>query len=315
MDSSVKIVFLDAATVGEVDNISLIEDLGIFSSYEHTTPDERAARIAGCQIVITNKVVIDREIMDHCPDLKLLCIAATGMNNIDLEYAAIKGIPVKNVAGYSTASVAQATFSMLFHLLHGNSYYDNYVKSGAYSRSPFFTHHRKSFWEIRNKQFAIIGMGSIGKRVAEIAGAFGSSVVYFSTSGKNLNTGFTSLPLNELLCTSDVISIHCPLNDSTRNLIDEPQLRLMKPTAYLLNMARGGIVNESALAMAIDERWIAGAALDVLTSEPVTVTNPLMQIRNRDNLFITPHNAWASIESRRTLIEKIAANIREFLEK
>jgi lactate dehydrogenase-like 2-hydroxyacid dehydrogenase len=310
-----KIVFLDAATVGNVDNLSLIKMLGEYISYDYTLPADRIKRIADNSIVITNKVVIDREVMDRCPDLRLVCIAATGMNNVDLEYAALKGIQVKNVAGYSTESVTQSTFSMLFHLLHGNSYYDTYVKSGEYAKSPIFTHHGQTFRELRNKQYGIIGMGAIGKRVAEIACVFGAKVVYYSTSGKNMDTGFIHLPLVELFRSSDVISIHCALNDKTQNLLDEPQLRLMKPSVYLLNMSRGGIVNEPALAKAIDEDRIAGAALDVLTSEPVNADNPLLHIRNKHKLFITPHIAWASQEARRRLIEKIAGNIHEFLQR
>jgi lactate dehydrogenase-like 2-hydroxyacid dehydrogenase len=313
MRTPLKIVFLDAATVGEIDTISLIGKLGEFTSYDYTQPAERKTRISGSHVVITNKVIIDREIMDSCPELKLICIAATGMNNVDLDYAAEKGIEVKNVSGYSTESVAQSTFSMLFHLLHHNVYFDTYVKSGNYAESPIFTHHGRSFHELFDKQFGIIGMGAIGKRVAEIAKAFGARVVYYSTSGRNLDAGLPHLPLNELLSTSDVISIHCPLNDLTRNLIDESQLSLMKHSAFLLNMGRGGIVNEPALAKAVDENWIAGAALDVLTSEPIRADNPLLHIRNQNKLFITPHVAWASREARNRLIEKIKENIREFL--
>jgi lactate dehydrogenase-like 2-hydroxyacid dehydrogenase len=310
-----KIVFLDTATVGDIDNLHLISDLGEYTGYEYTLPADRTDRIAGHQIVITNKVVMDREVMDTCPEIKLICIAATGMNNVDLEYAAVRKIQVKNVAGYSTESVAQSTFAMLLHLLHGNIYYDDYVKSGRYALSPVFTHHGKSFWELKNKQFGIIGMGAIGKRVAEIAGIFGARVVYFSTSGKNLQTGFPHLPLEELLKTSDIVSIHCPLNDNTRNLIHAEQLKMMKPTAYLLNMGRGGIVNEPALAKALDTDLIAGAALDVLTNEPIHSDNPLLPIKNQHKLFITPHIAWASVEARRTLIERIAGNIRAFKEQ
>lgn len=313
MKKPVKIVFLDTATIGDVDNLSYIQGLGDYTGYEYTAPSERITRIKDHTVVITNKVVIDREVMDRCPEMKLICVAATGANNIDIEYANTKGIQVKNVTGYSTESVAQSVFSMLFYLLHGSRYYDTYVKSGEYSKSSIFTHHGKTFWELKNKQFGIIGLGAIGKRVARIAEVFGSRVVYYSTSGKNIDTGYTHSLLPVLLSTSDVVSIHCPLNDLTRNLLDEPQLMLMKPTAYLLNMGRGGIVNESALAKALDENQLAGAALDVLSREPAREDNPLMKIKNRDKLFITPHIAWASQEARRALIEKIAGNIREFL--
>jgi lactate dehydrogenase-like 2-hydroxyacid dehydrogenase len=309
----VKIVFLDAATLGNVDNLSYLAGMGYYTEYDFTSSVERLKHIADNTVIITNKVLIDKYIMDKCPDIKLICIAATGMNNVDLEYAKQKGIEVKNVSGYSTESVAQSTFSMLFHLLHGNAYYDEYVKSGQYSKSQIFTNHGKPFWELKNKQFGIIGLGTIGKRVARIADVFGCRVVYFSTSGKNLNTSYQHVSLQHLLSTSDVVSIHCPLNDETRNLIDMDMLKLMKKTAYLINMGRGGIINEHALANALEDELIAGAALDVLTQEPLSSDNTLLKITNQNRLFITPHIAWASMEARRTLIEGISGNIREFM--
>lgn len=307
-----KIVFLDVSTLGEVENLFDLKELGEFLAYEITLPEERIERLQGIDIAITNKVVIDKDVMDTCPDLKLICIAATGMNNVDLDYAKEKGIEVKNVAGYSTESVAQSVFAMLLYLLHKSNYYDQYFKSGKYVTSPIFTHLGRSFWELRNKRFGIIGLGTIGKRVAEIASAFGVEIVYFSTSGKNMDTRYKSLDLETLLYTSDVISIHCPLNEDTNNLIDTPELKRMKSSAFLLNMARGGIVNEKALADAIDNEWIAGAGADVLAHEPVLADNPLLKIKNKEKLFITPHIAWTSNESRKILVEKIVNNIREF---
>jgi glycerate dehydrogenase len=230
---------LDTITVGKVDNLAVIQSLGKYTGYEMTTPAQRIERIKGHNVVITNKVIIDREVMDNCPELELVCIVATGMNNVDLEYAAKKGITVKNVAGYSTESVTQCTFSMLLFLLNSSAYYDDYVRSGKYVASPVFTHLGREFWELKNKFFGIIGMGTIGKRVAQVAEAFGAKVVYYSTSGKNLNVkGYQHLELSELLRTADVVSIHCPLNKQTRNLLNESHLRMMKPTAYLLNMGR-----------------------------------------------------------------------------
>jgi len=311
MKKPVKIVFLDTGTVGNVDNLAMIQSLGEYTGYEMTAPAQRIERVKGHHVVITNKVIIDRDVMDNCPELELVCIVATGMNNVDLEYAAKKGITVKNVAGYSTESVTQCTFSMLFFLLNSSAYYDNYVKSGEYAASPLFTHLGREFRELNNKTFGIIGMGTIGRRVAQVAVAFGARVVYYSTSGKNLNVkGCRHLELSELLRTSDVVSIHCPLNEQTKNLLNESNLGMMKPTAYLLNMGRGGIVNEPDLARAIDENLIAGAALDVLTSEPISADSPLLTVRNRHKLFITPHIAWASREARILLIERTAANIR-----
>ncbi|PKN19080.1 MAG: hydroxyacid dehydrogenase [Deltaproteobacteria bacterium HGW-Deltaproteobacteria-6] len=316
MNRPVKIVFLDTVTVGNVDNLAEISTLGDYTGYELTKPDSRIERISGHNAVITNKVVIDRDIMDACPELELICVAATGMNNIDLDYAVKKGITVKNVAGYSTESVTQCTFAMLFYLLHASRYYDDYVKSGGYAASPVFTHLDRAFRELKDKRFGIIGMGTIGKRVAQVAEAFGARVAYFSTSGKNLEAaGYPHLPLDELLGSADVVSIHCPLNDRTMNLLDESRLKLMKPTAYLINMGRGGIVNEAALARIIDENRIAGAALDVLASEPIAADSPLLKVRRKESLYITPHIAWASTEARRLLITRTAENIKNYFSR
>ncbi|MCK7507128.1 MAG: D-2-hydroxyacid dehydrogenase [Desulfobacterales bacterium] len=316
MNKPIKIVFLDAITVGKVDNLDAISSLGDYTGYELTIPAQRTERIQGHNVVITNKVVIDRDVMDACPELELVCIVATGMNNVDLDYAAKKGIAVKNVAGYSTESVTQCTFAMLFYLLNSSAYYDDYVKSGQYAESPVFTHLGREFRELKDKLFGIIGMGTIGKRVAQVAQAFGARVAYTSTSGNNLETsGYPHLPLEELLRTADVVSIHCPLNDQTRNLLNEARLRMMKPTAYLLNLGRGGIVDEQALAQAINENRIAGAGLDVLSTEPIAANSPLLKVRNKEKLYMTPHIAWASIEARRLLITRTAENIKSYFGK
>jgi lactate dehydrogenase-like 2-hydroxyacid dehydrogenase len=315
MNKRVKIVFLDAITVGDVDNLAAISSLGDFTAFETTAPSQRIERILGHNVVVTNKVLIDREVMNSCPQLELVCIVATGLNNVDLEYAAQKGITIKNVAGYSTESVTQSTFSMLFYLLSSSAYYDAYVKSGQYATSPVFTHLGRPFWELKGKLFGIIGMGTIGKRVAQVAEAFGARIAYYSTSGKNLAVpGYSQLSLDPLLRSADVVSIHCPLNDQTRNLLNESRINAMKPCAYLLNMGRGGIVDERALARAIDEDRIAGAALDVLSTEPISKDNPLLRVRNTHKLFITPHIAWASRESRRELVDRTAENIRSYLD-
>ncbi len=310
MNKPVQMVFLDAATIGRVDNLDRITSLGEYTSWDLTAQGERIGRIRGHNVVITNKVVIDREVMDACPELTLICIVATGTNNVDLAYAAEKGISVKNVAGYSTESVAQCTFAMLFYLLHASRYYDDYVKAGRYAASPMFTHLGREFRELAGKRFGIIGMGAIGKRVAQVASAFGAEVVYTSTTGKNLNAGYRHLPVDELLASADVVSVHCPLNEQTRNLLGEVRLRLMKPTAYLLNMGRGGIVDEEALARLLDDNRIAGAALDVLAVEPIAKDSPLLRIRDKEKLYITPHIAWAGKEARRRLVDRTAENIR-----
>ena len=309
------IVFLDAETLGDVNGFYPLTKLGNLTVYQTTQHDQRIERIHGRDIVITNKVIIDREVMDACPSLQLICIAATGLNNVDLEYAARKDITVKNVAGYSTESVVQHTFSILFYLMGNLRYYDDYVKNGLYADSQLFTHHGRPFRELAGKKYGIIGMGVIGKRVAEVAKSFGAGVCYYSTSQKNFDTGFTHVSLHELLTECDVISIHCPLNEATRDLIGYEQFRKMKKEVLLINAGRGGIVNESDLACALNEDLIAGAALDVLVKEPPEAANPLFHINQPEKLLITPHIAWASIESRERLMDGIADNISGFLRK
>lgn len=309
MKSEINITILDASTLGKVKAIEKIAALGKFTSYELTDPEQRIERLQGQQVAIVNKAIIDKQVMDACPELKLICISATGMNNVDLDYAKEKGIVVKNVAGYSTDSVAQLTFSMLLYLLAKLPYFDNFVKSGDYAKSPIFTNHGRSFWELKGKQFAIVGLGTIGKRVAEIAKAFGAKVVYHSTSGKNLNAPYPHLEFEELLLTSDVISIHCPLNEKTDNLFGYEQFKKMKSSAILLNAGRGKIVNETELAKALNENLIAAAGLDVLEYEPIKENNPLLKIDNPEKLFITPHIAWISQEAREELVEGVCQNI------
>jgi lactate dehydrogenase-like 2-hydroxyacid dehydrogenase len=307
------IVFLDADTLGEVTGFYQLTKLGNLTVYPATLPQQRIERIIGREIVITNKVVIDREVMEACPTLRLICIAATGKNNIDLPCAEEKGIQVKNVAGYSTESVVQHTFAMLFYLGCHLPYYDQFVKNGNYARSSLFTHLGKPFFELAGKNYGIIGLGTIGKRIAEVASAFGARIQYYSTTGKNINTGYTSVSLDQLLHDSDIISVHCPLTEATHNLIGYDQLCRMKKEAILINAGRGGIVNEAALAKALDEGRIAAAALDVLEKEPPESSNPLFRIKQPDKLLTTPHIAWASRESRERLMDGIIRNISEYL--
>lgn len=308
-----KIVFLDKSTVGNVTNLELLKEFGEVTFYDVTNAEQTIERSSEADIIITNKVVIDKKVMDANPGIKLICIAATGMNNVDLEYAAEKGIGVKNVSGYSTFSVTQSTFAMLFSLLNSIHYYDDFVKSGSYSKSPIFTHLSREFAEIKGKTYGIIGLGVIGRSVAKIADAFGCKVVYYSTSGNNTNQPYPCLGLKELLSSSDIISIHAPLNEQTDNLIDLNKLKIMKSSAVLINAGRGNIVNERDLAYAIDHEIIAGAALDVFGKEPIQADNPLLEIKNKNNLILAPHIAWASKESRETLLKGIHQNIAKFV--
>lgn len=302
------IVLLDRASLGDT-SLAPLEPLGNLIVYGDTAPHQVVERCRNADVIICNKVKITAPIMDALPKLRLICIAATGMNNVALEYAAQKGISVKNVAHYSTASVAQATFALLLALMHSTAYLDAYVKGGQYAQSSLFTHYGRTFYELAGKRFGVIGMGNIGRRVAAIAEALGASVAYYSTSGQNLSAPYLLLPLDELLKTSDVVSIHAPLNRNTYNLIGYPQLQRMKPSAYLVNVGRGKIVNEAELARALNENLIAGAALDVFEQEPINPDNPLLSVANPEKLMLSPHTAWLSVEARRTLIEKVAENI------
>ena len=310
------IVFLDAKTVGTPPNLEKLNELGNVTFHSVTKPEETGERIKNSDIVITNKVVLDEELIStYSGQLKMIAIAATGMNNVDLDAAEKHGVVVKNVAGYATHSVAQSTFAMLFRLMQDLDYYDIFIKNGDYSESEIFTNTDIAFHELRGKRFGIIGLGTIGQKVAQIAEAFDAEVVYYSTSGKNTDQPYKRLDLDELLESSDVVSIHAPLNENTENLISYDQIKKMKETAILINTGRGKIVNEEDLARAIDDELIAGAALDVFENEPMEKDNPLPQVENSERLILTPHIAWSSVEARTELIDGIYANIKEFLDK
>ncbi|MDR0558757.1 MAG: D-2-hydroxyacid dehydrogenase [Prevotellaceae bacterium] len=308
-----KIVFLDAETLGQDVDFEELEKLGTLIKYDNTSSKNVIERIKDADIAIVNKTVISAEIMQVCGKLKLVCVAATGMNNIDLDFAAKSGISVKNVAGYSTDSVVQLTYAILFSLTMRISYFDNYVKSGEYSKSGIFTHYGHVFPELAGKQIGIIGMGAIGKKSAKAGEAFGARIVYCSTSGKNNSVHYQRLELDELLAGSDVVMIHAPLNEQTRNLINADKLKLMKCSAFLINTGRGHIVNEKDLAEAIDSGKIAGAALDVFSTEPLPENNPLLHVKCPEKLVLTPHIAWTGIEARKRLLKGIVENIKEHL--
>ena len=307
------IVILDAKTLGEDLDISTLEHFGSLRVYETTTHDETLERIQIADIVITNKVVITANMMEEAPRLKLICIAATGMNNVDLDAAKFKGIEVKNVAGYSTQSVVQHTFAMALYLLEKMSYYDTVVKDGTWNKSGLFTDVSHPFQEISGKKWGIIGLGAIGQEVAKVATAFGAEVVYYSTSGENLHHAYPHLSLEFLLKDCDIISIHAPLNDRTYELINENNLSYIKENAILLNLGRGGIVDETDLAFELDRRQIY-AGLDVLETEPITLNNRLNEVKHKERLLITPHIAWTSIEARKKLLQGIVKNIETFLQ-
>jgi len=309
-----QIVILDANTLGKDLDLKSLEQFGDVIHYKNSSINETAERIKDAHIVISNKVVLNEEIMQSSTKLELICIAATGMNNIDLVAAKKLNIIVKNVTGYSTQSVVQHTFSMLFYLLEHLKYYDNVVQTGLWSISGLFTDISNPYQEIAGKKWGIIGLGTIGKEVAKVATSFGANVSYYSTSGENRTEQYLQQPLDTLLSTSDIISIHAPLNEKTYSLINEMNLDLLKEKSILLNLGRGGIINETDLAYELNRREIY-AGLDVLEKEPIDQNNPLMTIKNKDQLLITPHIAWASVEARKKLLKGIAKNIKDFLEK
>ena len=305
-----KIAFLDAATMGDV-SFEPFERLGDFTRYENSTPEEARERVKELDVLLINKVMVDKQLIDSAPNLKLICIAATGVNNIDVEYAASKGIPVRNAGGYSTDSVVQATYMHFLSLVGGAPYFDDSVKTGSYSRSGMFTDPNWNWWELAGKTIGIIGMGNIGSKVAKIAEAFGMNVCYFSTSGTGHCKDYPCLSLEELLKVSDIVSIHAPLNERTNRLIGKEQLALMKPTAYLVNVGRGAIIVEEDLAEAVDNGIIAGAGIDVFVQEPIPEDHPYLKMQHPERMRLTPHIAWASIEARRRLIDIMADNIRK----
>ena len=305
-----KIVFLDAATMGNV-SFEPFEILGEFVSYQTSTPQEARERVKDADVVMINKVLVNKELIDSAPSLKLICVAATGVNNIDVDYAASKGISVRNVAGYSTDSVAQATFMHILSLAGGAPYFDSSVKSGSYSRSGMFTDPNWNWMELAGKTIGIIGMGNIGKKVAKIAEAFGMNVCYYSTSGTAHCKEYPCLPLEDLLRVSDVVSVHAPLNDRTLNLLGAEQFAMMKPTAYIVNAGRGAIIVEADLAAAVDSGIIAGAGIDVFVQEPIPEDHPYLKMKHPERMRLTPHIAWASVEARTRLVSMMADNVRK----
>lgn len=303
-----KIVFLDAGTMG-TSSLAPIESQGELVAWPNSTPEESVARVADCDVLIVNKIKVNDRLLDAAPRLRLVCEAGTGINNIDVDACERRGVLVRNVAGYSTDSVVQETFMHILNLLGNGAYFDEVVKSGAYSRSGLFTDYSRPFIEMAGKTLGVIGLGAIGSKVARIGTAFGMKVVYYSTSGTSHSTEYPSVPLERLMRESDVISVHAPYNERTAGLVGEKELRMMKPKAIIVNMGRGGIVVEDALAKVIDEGVIGGAGLDVYSVEPIPADHPLLHTRHPERLSLTPHVAWASIEARERLIQSIADNI------
>ena len=307
-----KIVFLDVKTIGEDIDLSGYEALGEVVKYDFSTSEQARERTRDADVIILNKVEINEKSIGDADKLKLVCVTATGTNNLDKEYLAERGIAWRNVAGYSTETVAQHTFALLFYLFEKLSYYDDYVKSEKYIGDVSFTHFDHVFHELTGKTWGIIGLGNIGRRVADIAKMFGCHVIYYSTSGKNSQPGYERVEFDELLEKSDIVSVHAPLTEETQGLMDAKAFSKMKESAIFLNLGRGPIVVEKDLADALDNGDIAAAGLDVLSVEPMREDNPLRRIKDSEKLIITPHIAWASVEARTRLMEIILGQIKEF---
>ena len=309
-----KIVELDRETLGYDIDTSVLKTIGDFEEHEAADLETTREYIKDADVIIFNKTRMNEELLKDAPNVKMLAITATGFDNIDLEYCKSRGIAAANVKAYSTPAVAQHTFAMALFVLEKISYYDEYVKSGRYSSQSGFCNFDEKYNELSGKTWGIIGMGNIGRSVARIAEAFGCKVIFYSASGNSTCTDYERVELDVLLKESDVLSIHCPLSDRTRNLINRDTLRRMKKSAILINVARGPVVNDADLAEALNNGTIAGAGLDVLGVEPMEKDNPLGLIKDSRKLLITPHMAWASVESRQRCFDEVFENIRAFME-
>lgn len=308
-----KIVFLDAETIGSDIDLSGFEQLGQLVLYDSSTPEQAAERSKDADVLMVNKVLVNEESIGQADHLKLVLETATGVNNLDLDYLKKRGIEWRNAAGYSTESVAQHTFALLFYLLEKLRFFDDYVKSGDYSRSGNFTLVDPPYHELAGKTWGIIGLGTIGRRVADIATAFGVNVIYASASGRPPQEGYPQVGLEELYERSDIISVHAPLNQYTEHMIDRKAFERMKNHAIFLNLGRGPIIVEEDLLWALTNNQIGGAGLDVLDAEPMSENSPLYGYHDSSRLIITPHIAWATVEARKRLMDIILNHLKEYL--
>lgn len=307
-----KIVFLDAKTLGNDIDFGKFELFGEVKKYDFSTPAQARERTRDADVIILNKVPVNETTIGLAENLKLVCVTATGTNNLDKDYLAKRQIAWRNVSDYSTESVAQHTFAILFYLLEKLAYYDRYVKDEQYTKDTMFTHFAEHFHQLSGMTWGIIGLGAIGRRVADIAKAFGANVIYYSTSGQNKQTNYTQVDFDTLLRSSDIVSVHAPLNAATENLMSKEAFEKMKPSAIFLNLGRGGIVVEQNLANALQQGKIAAAGLDVLAEEPMSPNSPFLPIKDSKRLIITPHIAWASVEARTKLMNIIFEQIQTF---
>jgi glycerate dehydrogenase len=308
-----KLTFLDAASLGPGLDLTPFARWGEVEFWDNTSREDRIPRLGRTTVAIANRVPFDGEVFAACPGLKLVLLTATGYNNVDLEAARAHGVAVCNVVGYSTESVAQHTFALLLALMEQTAWLDGYAKT-LWPGSTTFGHLGRPFHEIAGKTWGILGLGHIGKRVADLARAFGAEPRYYSTAGADRSAEYPRMDLETLLRTSDIVTIHSPLSDATRGLLGARELGWMKPTAYLVNVGRGGIVDEAALASALDAGTLAGAALDVTLPEPPVAGNPLLGLPHPERLVLTPHLAWASIEARNRCLAEVDRNLQAWVD-
>lgn len=309
-----KLVILERNSAGTDVDVSCFERFGEVACYPNTVAENTAERVKNADIVIANKAPLNETTLKDAPNVKLICLLATGFDNVDLAYCKSRGIKVTNVVNYCTSTVAQHTLLLALTLLEKLAFYDDYVKSGTYSAQDRFSNFDRTFHDLEGRTWGIVGMGTIGRRVAELAQAFGCKVIFYSASGRSTCTDYERVEFDTLLQRSDILSLHCPLSDRTRGLFNREAFARMKDTAILINVARGPIVDTQALYDALVTNRIAGAGLDVLEKEPMAKDNPLAQIKDSTKLIITPHMAWASIESRTFLVEEAVRNIEAFLD-
>ena len=308
-----RIVFMETDTMGDDVDYSPFYNLGEVVKYNKSDPEYNQERVKDADVIVVNKIPMNEETLRDAQHVKLICLTATGTNTVDFDYVRKRNIAVTNVKGYSTQSVIQHTFALLFYVYEKLSYYDQFVKSGEYAASDIFSNFDIKFNELFGKTWGIIGLGEIGRGVAKVAEAFGCRVIYYSTSGNNSNSLWERVEFDALLNQSDIISIHAPLNSATEYLIDEDALKKMKKTAVLLNLGRGNIIREEALLKALETGEIAGAGLDVISAEPMLPDNPLLRIKDSTKLIITPHIAWATVEARKRCLYEVYENIVSYL--
>ena len=306
-----KAVILDAQTVTDGDvSFTPLTELCDMTVYENTPADEIAERIGDAEIVLTNKCRITREVFEKCPNLRYIGVFATGYNNIDIDAARERGAVVANVPGYSTNSVAQHTFALILYHYSSVSRYVDYTSKGEWCFSKLFTHFGPPLYELAGKTLGIVGYGAIGRAVAKIASAFGMNILVHTRTAPKDADGIEVVGLDELLSRADIVTLHCPLTSDTEKLINARTLSLMKPTSMLINTSRGGVIDEYALREALDDGKIAAFGADVLTVEPMAKDCPLLGAKN---CYITPHIAWAPLETRLRLIELVRENLEGYL--